>query len=313
MKPRTIIPLVAGLGIGFVAIRMGRDMLQKAEGAQGPSTQVVVAAGTIEPASALTPQLVGTKKVPASLIPQGAFTDPKALVGRVSKSLVPQGVMLTEQMLAPPGTQPGLSSRIPDGFRAVSVKVDEASSVAGFLTPGSTVDVSAVMTERINTRERTYSRIILQNVTVGAVGQSLSSLGQDGKSSQLSRSVTLLLKPDDVPKLQMASTKGNIHLAMRNGREEDGGLKAAKSLFSALMERPKRVKAPPKPKANPLPKVAPPQVVDVYRGTQLERLVFMPSGEVKRIEGGAMPTANNSTPQPEPAPQEEKPAQEVGE
>ncbi|MFO0972671.1 MAG: Flp pilus assembly protein CpaB [Phycisphaerae bacterium] len=314
MKAKTFIPLIAGLGIGFVAIRMGRDMLQRAEGSSGPGIGVVIAAGSIDPAAAVTAQCLALSKVPSALIPRGAFADPKALVGRVAKALIPQGVMITEQMLAPPGTQPGLSSRIPDGYRAVAVKVDEASSVGGFITPGSHVDVSAVMTERFGSRDRTSSRIILQNVCVGAVGQSLNSMGPDGKTSQLSRSVTLLLKPDDVPKLQMASAKGLIHLAMRNGRDEEDGGALAKSLLTALLSRPS--KPAPAPKVHLPPPPPAPRVVEVYRGTQYERVAFGPGGST-RMAGGAPgdpPPDPAASPQPSHGrPAENGPAQEVAE
>src|SRR5262249_26574769 len=160
--------------------------------------------------------------------------------------------MITEAMLAPKGTQPGLSSRIPDGYRAVSVKVDEASSVAGFITPGSYVDVSAILNERANNRDQTSSRIILQNVKVGAVGQSLNSSGPDGKANQLCRSVTLLVKPEEVPKLQMAASRGMVHLALRNGRDESGDTSdEMKSRIAAMLEAmrpkhsPRRVKRAP--------------------------------------------------------------------
>ncbi len=288
MKAKSFIPLAVGLGVGFMAIRMGRDMLQRASGSQGSTSSVVVSSAEIGAAAFLADSMLTMQKAPGSLIPHGAFTDRKALAGRVTAAMIPPGVMITESMLAPPGTQPGLSSRIPDGYRAVAVKVDEASSVGGFITPGSYVDVSAVLTERLNNQERTNSRIILQNVKVGAVGQSLNSTGPDGKSVQLSRSVTLLVKPEDVPRLQMAASRGQVHLAMRNGRDDTGERIAAgaKSFLEGL--RP-RHKAPPPPK----PKIAPPapeqHIVEVYRGTVMERLVFTSNGEVHRTTEGGRP------------------------
>jgi pilus assembly protein CpaB len=288
MKAKSFIPLAIGLGVGFMAIRMGRDMLQRASGSQGTTQVVVVSSAEIGAASSIADSMLTTQKAPGALVPHGAFVDRKALVGRVTAAMIPPGVMITESMLAPAGTQPGLSSRIPDGFRAVAVKVDEASSVGGFITPGSYVDVSAVMTERLNNQDRTSSRIILQNVKVGAVGQSLNSTGPDGKSVQLSRSVTLLVRPEDVPRIQMAASRGQVHLALRNGRDDTGERLAAgaKSFFEGLKPRHK-TPPPQKPKAAP---PAPRQhIVEVYRGTVLERLVFSENGEVHRASENGRP------------------------
>ncbi len=313
MRPRTFVPLLLGLGVGVVAIRMGRDMLARASGSQGEQVGVVISGQEIDSAALIPLQALKQRHVPASLVPPGAFTDPKKLTTRVTATMVPAGVMITESMLAPPGTQPGLSSRIPDGYRAVAVKVDEASSVGGFITPGSHVDVSAVLTQRLNGKELTSSRIILQNVRVGAVGQSLNSTGPDGKSVQLSRSVTLLVRPEDVPKLQMAASKGYVHLALRNGRGEtpDAMGDAAKrfgSLFSSLKKR----RPEPKPQPPPVVAQAAPRqhVVEVYRGSQMERVVFNgPAGSVmERVpEPGSAPPASEGPATPKPS------APEVGE
>jgi len=288
MRAKTIIPLAIGLGVGVMAIRMGKDMMRRAAGSQGAAQSVVVSLSQIEPATRITAAMLSTQKMPVSLIPHGAFLDSKTVADRVTAAIIPAGVFITEAMLAPRGTQPGLSSRIPDGFRAVGVRVDEASSVGGFITPGSYVDVSAVWTERVNNQDHLNSRIILQNVRVGAVGQSLNSTGPDGKSAQLTRSVTLLVKPEDVPKLQMAALKGAVHLALRNGRDEGTNAwagaadKALEALSSIKFTRQKK----PKPPAIP---AAPPRtsVVEVYRGTQTaERVVFSADGSVQRFADG---------------------------
>lgn len=281
MKSKTFIPLVIGLGVGGVAIKLGVDMIKRAQGAQGTLVKVVTAAATIEAAEPLGELALSVTSVPQQLVPQGAFGDPGVLRGRVAKTLIPKGTNITEQMLAPPGTAPGLSSRIPDGYRAVSVKVDEASSVAGFITPSSFVDVSAVFSERVQGVERASSRIILQNVRVGAVGQSLSSIGPDGKSTQLSRSVTLLVRPDEVPKLQMACTRGQIHLALRNGRDRDERPTDGRKLSDLLsVIASKSAERKPRPVAQVVAKVEKPRqhVVEVFRGARVERIVFSEAG-----------------------------------
>ncbi|MCK6456138.1 MAG: Flp pilus assembly protein CpaB [Phycisphaerae bacterium] len=299
MRPRTVILLVIGLSIGGLAVKMGVDIVKRAQASQGTSRPVVVTAANIDATAALTEGMLSVKRVPEALVPSGAITDLRKIIGRVAATSIPSGVVLSTSMLAPPGTEPGLRSRIPDGYRAVAVKVDEASGVAGFLVPGSRVDVSAMMTRLVNGRSKSYTELILTDVEVGAVGQSLSAGGGDSKGGKLFRSVTLLLPPADVPKLQLAMSKGQIHLALRNGR--DGGLErsvAAAERFRELLSAFRTRSEPrPKPRAKlePLSAVGATQTVEVYRGATVERLVFREIGGKWQaagagLSGGALPS-----------------------
>lgn len=288
MKPKTIIPLVIGLGVGFFAIKMGLDMVQRAKGAQGGEATVCVSAKQIEVASRITDGMISVTRVPSALVPSGAFTDPKALVGRVTSMTLAPGVPVTKTMLAPPGAEPGLRAIIPAGHRAVSVSVTEESAVAGFITPGSRVDVSTV-----SDRDGT-SKLILTDVEVGAVGQSLSEVGADGKTTRITKSVTLFLEPPEVQALN-ANTAGRncrVRLALRGNEESAHDASAFWSdLAGKLLE--KRSERPPP--RRPVAKVVKPQhVVEVLHGTELERLVFDDSGLVQRSGTGAFSAASSA-------------------
>lgn len=267
MKPKTIIPLVIGLGVGFFAIKMGVDMVRKAKGAQGGQVAVYMTAKPIDVATRITESMLATTPLAESLVPSGAFTEKDELVGRVTRMSIPSGVPLTSQMLAPLGSEPGLRAIIPSGHRAVSVKVTEESAVAGFITPGSRVDVSA--SDERNKR----SRLIIQDVQVGAVGQSMSEVGPDGKSTRITKSVTLFLTPEEVQILH-AHTGGrnSIKLALRGNTNESN-----ESFWSHLLSAPLTAKPSPSPRVR--------HVVDVYHGPELERLVFDDRGGVQRFTG----------------------------
>src|SRR5438874_277337 len=187
MKPKALIPLIIGLGVGFFAIKMGIDMVARAKGTSGDAHKVVVAGANIPVATRITEQMLSTREVPESLMPSGAFGDVKLLVGRVTKLTVPAGMPLSPAVLAAPGAEPGLRALIPPGYRAVSVKVNEASSVAGFVMPGAHVDVFAGETGRRGAANR--SRLILPDVEIGAVGQSLNEVQPDGKTVRVTKSV----------------------------------------------------------------------------------------------------------------------------
>lgn len=279
MKPKTIIPLVIGLGVGFFAIKMGLDLVQRAKGAQGLETVVCVSAKQIEVATRITESMISTARVPVALVPSNSFTDVKNLVGRVTSMTVAPGVPITNGMLAPPGSEPGLRAIIPQGHRAVSVSVTEESSVAGFITPGSRVDVSTV-SERDG-----VSKLILTNVEIGAVGQSLSEVGSDGKSTRITKSVTLFLQPHEVQILNShtAGRSQKVRLALRGNNEESGESFWTK-LFQTSLENQLMPSAPAESVAQaPTNKY----VVEVLHGDELERLVFDDSGLVERSGPGS--------------------------
>lgn len=267
MKAKMVVPLVVGVAVGLFAAKMGVDMVKKAKGAR---RKVYVTAKFIEAASKITESMLTARIVPEHLVPSEAFTHAKALIGRITKMPIVAGVPITNAMLAPPGAQLGLGAKIPAGYRAVSVRVDEQSSVAGFVTPGSRVDVSAV-----SGRKETSSRLILSNIEVGAVGQSLDRTGSDGKSAQITKSVTLFLTPSQVQVLNAAvgADKGRIRLALRGYNNEPGPSLLSQLLKNAIQSRTPETR-PSMPKAGPKPQWANSHVVEVRRGVEAERVEF---------------------------------------
>ncbi len=221
MKGRAIIPLVVGLGIGLVAVRYFVNVLQKAKGATTNDTVAVVVANadigaTVEIKSAM----VEARQVARALAPSMAFSNAEEVVGRVAATAIPKGMALSPALLAPKGTPPGMVVRIPDGYRAVAVNIDESAGVAGWVKSGSRVDVVVMLSVRRGSRTENVSKMVLQNVEVLAVGQDLGTSADT--SASLAKSVTLLVEPKDVPKLHLAATRGKIRLAMRGQHDVTG-------------------------------------------------------------------------------------------
>lgn len=320
MKHRAIIPLVVGLGVGLIAVKLSLDVVQRARANNSGEdmASVVVAQQLIPMGVEIKSSMLSVTKTSKTLAPQGAFDDPKKLDGRVVRTQIPKGVPVIEEMLAAPGTPPGMASLVPSGYRAVAVKVDEDSSVAGFLKPGCRVDVAAIMCVRsAKGPSETISRVILQDVMVGAVGQSLT--GDTSSNANLSRSVTLLVKPEEVAVLHLAATQGKIRLAMRHYEDQgpapesiarenelDGSAPApqAKSepdggWLSALTKLLKPEAEPAganKPawamrmSRNESAEGSSSHVVTVHRGSAVEALTFENADSVRRIGStGRMP------------------------
>lgn len=231
--------------------------------------------------------MLTSKEVPTALVPSGSFSDPKKVVGRVSKMTIPTGIVVSQNLLAPPGATPGLNSVIPPGLRAVSVRVDEASAVAGFVKPGDHVDVYAG--SRGRGRNAGKSGLILSDIEVGAVGQSMQEVGPDGKTVGKYKSVTLFLDPDLVPILDAASGSGRIRLALRGHSDRDKGPSAFEKLLAGLGNIQPVKTAPPPPiviKATPARRL---HIVEVYNGSASSRVAFDEDG--KRVRN----YANNPT------------------
>ena len=97
--------------------------------------------------------------------------------------------------------------------RAVTVKVDSVIGVAGFVTPGTYVDVMATIRRVDRKSGLPYSKVILQNIRVLAVDQEL----EDVKSApEIVSVVTLEVNPEQAQRLVYAAHEGRLQLAMRS-------------------------------------------------------------------------------------------------
>jgi pilus assembly protein CpaB len=121
-----------------------------------------------------------------------------------------------ETDLAEPGSGIGLSVKIPDGMRAISIRSNDVVGVAGFLYPGSHVDV--LLTYHGDTSAAPLTQTILQDITVLTAGQTLEP-DPKGKP-QTVNVVTLLLDPHDSQKLVLASQQGSVQFVLRNGADQ---------------------------------------------------------------------------------------------
>jgi len=228
MKGRAIIPLVLGLCMGLIAVKILVNKLQSAQGSTVETAMVSVVRATRDIGSfeEITPDMVEViETVDNTFVPAGErISATEDVVGRVAAKSIPKSGPVLTSMIAPVGTPPGMVGRIPPGFRAVSVKVDEVTSVAYQLSPGDWVDVIVVMDVETGgqyRRKDTIAEVILQRVRVAAVGRATGGTSNEtGATMKPAKSATLLIAEEDVPKLHLAQTRGKLTLAMR-GSEDD--------------------------------------------------------------------------------------------
>jgi len=231
--------------------------------------QIVAAAKDVPAGVALAATDVSLIPWPASVPLPGCFTKVEEVAGRPLIYPLGKGEPVMARDLAVSGSGIGLSVKIPAGMRATSVRSNEVVGVAGFLYPGSTVDVLGTFTVPGNPNPITET--LLQNVQVLTAGTQIEP-DPTGKP-QTVNVVTLLLSPEDSQKLLMASTQSTIQFVLRNGADQGKEIVRPTRLDELIGAAKAPVLPPPAApgrhkEAKPVPPTPPPSVyvVEVIQG-----------------------------------------------
>jgi pilus assembly protein CpaB len=216
-KGRLVLTLFTSLGTGLAAAYLALSYVTAsptpAVASEPSSVSVVVAARDLSAGTIVTRSDVELADWPARRLPEGYSSEFGAVVGRGVMATVRRNEPLLDSRLADKEAGGGLPIVIPEGQRAVSVEVDEVISVAGFVLPGTRVDVLATVTPDAN-RRTTTTRTILQNILALAADQSYQQNPQG--EPEVVTVVTLLVTPQQAEDLTLAATEGKIQLSLRN-------------------------------------------------------------------------------------------------
>ena len=213
-KNRTLIVLLVAVAVAsgasyFVYRAVSNIPVREVE---VKSYYVAIATKALPVGTMLGPSDVKLVAWPASSPVAGGYTKVEEVMNRGLIAPVVENEPLTATKLAPIEAGAGLAPTIATGMRAISVKVNEVIGVAGFVVPGTRVDV--VVT--IGRQEDSISRVIVSNVQVLTAGTKYDQdQAKDGKPVP-SSVVTLLVTPPDAERIALAATEGSIMLAMRN-------------------------------------------------------------------------------------------------
>jgi len=175
---------------------------------------VLVAATNMDVGTALRPEDLRAIEWPAKSVPEGAFHKPEEIVGRGLIQPVVAFEPILPAKLASAEAGAGLPPVIPEGMRALSVRVNDVIGVAGYVLPGTRVDV-LVTVSPTEKRDDMTSKLILANVQVLTAGTRIERDEEKDKPVSVSV-VTLLVDPTQAERLTLASTEGKIQLALRN-------------------------------------------------------------------------------------------------
>lgn len=264
---------LAGL-VSLLAYRLAQNGGKHAP----PKLQTVVAAAQpLAVGQQIRDYDLKTLALPPAALPRHIYVSEKQLVGKVLTSAAVPNQVIVGEMVARPGSGVGLPPLIPPGMRAVSVKVNDVVSVAGFAIPGTHVDVLLTGNPRGNDNPADVTTVtLLSNVQVLTAGQQMEQ-SPNGKPEQVTV-ITLLVTPDGAEKLAMANGYGHILLALRNPLDQ-GKLAVAPLVNGALYRGPVRPRVVPRRvwrSDPPRPDPPPPSVwkVSVISGSQQTTVKF---------------------------------------
>ncbi|NOT25175.1 MAG: Flp pilus assembly protein CpaB [Acidobacteria bacterium] len=238
-----------------------------------PGVKVVVASGYIPVGTRLTKNHLRVATFPARNPVPGAFADPEQLVDRGVVATLDENEPITANKVAGPEAGAGLPPVIPAGMRAMSVRVNEVIGVAGFVLPGTRVDVIVTVSDDGDGSgpEEAMSRTVLSNVVVLTAGTRYDQDRAKDGQAQRSTVITLAVLPEDAERVALATSEGTISLALRNPVDVDQ-TKTTGIRFASLMkgtgpevvvDRPRQRVVAVRPPAPPKP--VEPVVPAVYR------------------------------------------------
>ncbi len=217
MKKTTLF-LTIGLALvfaGIAALMIFQYLESRPAQAGEEMMPVVVAIQDLTYGNVLKPEQMRIVNYPKSSLPKGYYSVTDSLLGQVTKVFMMEKEPITASKLSSAGG--GLSLRIADNMRAVSIQVDKVSGVSGFVLPGDRVDVIASI-DRYGSFNDAIATTVLQNIEVLAAGEKTEQ--QSDKIIE-SQAVTLLVNAAGAQALALSSNQARMSLALRNPNDTD--------------------------------------------------------------------------------------------
>lgn len=204
--------LICGVLASILVVKYVRQREEEAKRTIMEIQRVVVATSDIPIGARLDATVVTVRDWPKGGVPQGAVSEPEAILGRIVKTEIAREEPILEHRLLPKEVTgaPGVMSIIvPPGKRAMTVGVNEVIGVSGFIIPKDRVDVIAI---RATAGASGPAETIVQNAEVLAVGKRLE---QGGSQNVEVPTVTLAVGPGEAERIALALQQGKIHIVLR--------------------------------------------------------------------------------------------------
>src|SRR6266496_4022941 len=212
---------LAGVAAGAAALLVTSWVNARTAMARVPTAKVVVAAIDLPVGTRVAKEHLEAVDWPLASRPSSALAEPSAAVGQIVAARIFKGEPVLPEKLVSGNAGSGLAALLPDGARAVSVRVDDVVGVAGFIHPGDFVDVIVTMRPTEGSGSNFTSKIILQNIKVLAVGKEVDGQPRGGDKVIAATVATLQVDSAEAEKLALAAAKGQLLLALRSGADDE--------------------------------------------------------------------------------------------
>jgi len=238
---------------------------------------VVVSKVSIPAGGVILDSQIEVVQRPIADIPSSSIKTLKLAKGRIVRTTIFPGEIIMDERLVKPGSLGGLPSLIPHGMRAITLKVDETTSVSGFVRPGHFVDI--LTTIDVDGGEKTITKTILQNIRVIATGHEIEN-SQEEKKVKVIPTITVLATLAQSERIALATNAGSIRLVLRNHEDVDEVITEGVSLSNLIPQTNHDIELSPPVLVEafdePVPQSTPNnvRVVEVYRGTQKTEVTF---------------------------------------
>jgi pilus assembly protein CpaB len=269
------------------AVVFTRYMDESFQSTKVPVRNVVVAAVDLQLGTILAPDMLSIVAWPQASVPAGTFEDALKLKDRVVTTRTMKGEPVLESRLANSEAGNGLAAVLTPGTLAVAVRVNDVVGVAGFVHPGDSVDVIVTMRPKENSDAPHMSKIILQNIKVLAVGKQLDRNDKTARTPLPATVATLMVTPEEAERLALASSRGEILLALRSSLDQEmsetTGVVPQILLTGSGASLPVRTRPATTANAKGTAVVPPPEgeVVEILRGDMFEKRRFEEKKEKK--------------------------------
>jgi pilus assembly protein CpaB len=226
MRPKSLLLLALALGCGLVA-SIGISQVMERGAGQGNNFDTVpiyVAVHNINLGDPIEQNMLSLEEWPKDKVPRGAISKLEDLEGRRPRTAIIEGEPILEGKLLAVGQVADPIKAIPKGMRLKTIAVDAEKSAAGLLGPGDRVDVQLFVQKNERTGIATAkSKVILQNIRVFAVDQTVQRSPDGSEERTIAKTVSLMLTPDQASKLTLAEQIGELSLIPRNPDDEESG------------------------------------------------------------------------------------------
>ncbi len=224
MRPKSLLLLGLALGCGLVA-SIGISQVMNTNNKPISSVETVpifVALHNINVGDPIEDGMLSLEEWPKDKVPRGAISKLADIEGRRPRTAIIEGEAILEGKLLAPGQMADPIRSIPKTMRLKTIAVDAEKSAAGLLGPGDRVDVQLFVRKDQRTGiDMAKSKVILQNIRVFAVDQTVQRSPEGGEERTIAKTISLMLTPEQASKLSLAERVGEISLIPRNPDDEE--------------------------------------------------------------------------------------------